>query len=58
MILNDNARFFSAGAMTGSVFASLFCVLFPSISLYILVFYIVLAGSSLYKMKDEFHKLI
>lgn len=58
MIATDYTRFFSAGAMTGGFVASLLCFVFPSISIYVMLFYFGLALGSLYKLKDELHKLL
>lgn len=58
MMLSDEARFFSAGATTGGFIAALMCFVFPSITLYVMLFYGVLAGTSLYKLKDEFDKFL
>jgi len=58
MILSDESRFFSAGATTGSALACTLCFLFPQITLYLMILYIILAGVSLYKLKDELHKFI
>lgn len=58
MILGDESRFFSTGATVGGFISALFCFIFPNMSLFIMLFYGVLAGVSLYKLKDEFNKFI
>lgn len=58
MIVSDEAKFFSTGAMLGGFFSSLFCFFFPSLTLIIMFFYGVLAATSLYKLKDELKNLI
>lgn len=58
MILSDEARFFSTGATLGGFIGAFFCFLFPSITLFVMLFYGVLAGVSLYKLKDDFDKFL
>ncbi len=51
-------QFFGAGATVGGAIASLLCYFFPSITIWVMLYFFVVASISLYQLKNELHRFI